>query len=543
MPTLTIPFSLPPTARTWDKDVTASSKDQFLINGMYEYSNNSGTSSKSLYCTKRSGSSTGTTIASNLYAVTHFNQLVGELYTTTSAIYSSAGTNLGTIDNNLVTAQNFMAADSTVNSKGVVVFATASATGWYLWSDASTTNFPTFTGDTHTNTVIDNIASTTGIYPGQAISGAGIQAGTRVATITSPTAITTTIATTATASITITKEAVAKIIDSNFPGTLGFVQLNGYFFSLQPQGASGGVIWQSALNDPSSWATSDICPVDSVGDTATTISKVGNYIVVGGTNSIQFFRNTGNSIGTILSNISEAGSLNLKLITALLPVNGEYYALGSPSMVPINANSEAVGLYRLSGTTFSRITDDIVGGILVGMTGIGAADIGDKEVIVCYKSNDVANRTVVPAYDYATDNWIFISTADTLLSIFGRRFTIENQSAFRTWAASSVWQDSSVAFTMTAQTQPYALNKGKGFVINSVELLANTESSGLATLSISGDDYVTFRSPGSFDLTKTTKRVHRCGYYRNHAIFKVEDSGNNPARFQGLYVDWEPCST
>lgn len=55
------------------------------------------------------------------------------------------------------------------------------------------------TGDTHTNTVIDNIADTSDLHVGMRITGTGIPAGTRIASITSGTAITITKAATATA--------------------------------------------------------------------------------------------------------------------------------------------------------------------------------------------------------------------------------------------------------------------------------------------------------------------------------------------------------
>lgn len=56
------------------------------------------------------------------------------------------------------------------------------------------------TGDTHTNTAVDNIPSTTGLIKGQPVSGSGIVAGTTIASITSATAIVLSAAASATAS-------------------------------------------------------------------------------------------------------------------------------------------------------------------------------------------------------------------------------------------------------------------------------------------------------------------------------------------------------
>lgn len=70
------------------------------------------------------------------------------------------------------------------------------------------------TGNTHTNTVIDNLSSTAGLVVGQAVMGAGIPLGATVATITSATAITISAATTATASV----------VPMTFVGSYGIVQ-------------------------------------------------------------------------------------------------------------------------------------------------------------------------------------------------------------------------------------------------------------------------------------------------------------------------------
>lgn len=55
-----------------------------------------------------------------------------------------------------------------------------------------------FAGDTHTNTVVDGIASTAGLSVGQVLSGTGFTAGTVITAITSSTAITVSPATSAT---------------------------------------------------------------------------------------------------------------------------------------------------------------------------------------------------------------------------------------------------------------------------------------------------------------------------------------------------------
>ena len=94
---------------------------------------------------------------------------------------------------------------------------------------------------------------------------------------------------------------------------------------------------------------------------------------------------------------------------------------------------------------------------------------------------------------------------------------------------------------MTIQTEPIYLNGGKGFIINSIELIADTQSSGSTTLKTSADDYANFNTIDTFDLTAQRKEIAPGGYYESHVIFQLTDSGNQPWRGQALKVDWTPC--
>ena len=105
-----------------------------------------------------------------------------------------------------------------------------------------------------------------------------------------------------------------------------------------------------------------------------------------------------------------------------------------------------------------------------------------------------------------------------------------------------IYTDNGAAFTMTIQTEPKVPNGGKGFTMPYIDLLADNQSSGFTTLEISRDDYGTWQTIGTFDLTKTRKRIYRCGYCRSSAAFRLSDAGNNAWRGQALIVNYEPCA-
>ena len=95
---------------------------------------------------------------------------------------------------------------------------------------------------------------------------------------------------------------------------------------------------------------------------------------------------------------------------------------------------------------------------------------------------------------------------------------------------------------MVIQKEPLVLNKGRGFIVNSIELLADDQASGTTTLETSKDDYASFQTIGTYDMTQQRKRIHSCGYYRNHIIPRLTHSANTAWRGQALVIDWEPCS-
>lgn len=544
----TIPLILTSTARGWAASAGSSAKDQQLINGLYQNSSNRQADSRAVYAQKRSGSSTGgVTYASGVVRLKHYSSIVETLYVTSTALYQQDGTNLGTLTGTSVGNgfnRNQMLVDAIIGGLGVVAFVTTnggsgagSGIGWFLYSDATSTTFPTFVGNrTAGSPIIPGIASTTGIYKGQAISGTGIPADTRVLSVDSATQITMTANATSGAgtATTITKEALSKIIDADFPSdaaTMAF--LDGYFFVANHHGN----IYQSAINDPSSWAAADVIAADYAGDDIRTIFRHQDYIVCAGTRgTIQYFYNAGNASGSVLS---PANSLNLNGLVVMIPPvpfqDGSYCICAKSG--DILESSEA--LYRLEGAnSYVPVSDDYWSALITDMDLdlLGSASTGNKHVVLIYNGS---SDTVI-AYDPDGD-FSMLSMGAAITSSFRNTFTKTGLSTSFTWETGNTWTDSSSAYTLTAQTQPYTLNNGASFIINHIDLIADTESSGTATLDITEDDYATWQGCGTFDMTQAIKRIDGVGWIPSNAAFRVTHSANTNFRAQALVVYWTPC--
>jgi hypothetical protein len=92
---------------------------------------------------------------------------------------------------------------------------------------------------------------------------------------------------------------VHKITDADFPSSLcpGIVYLDGYIFVMTPTGR----IYQSAVEDPSTWGALDFVTASAEPDPGVAIAKHFNYVVAFGTWSTEFFYDAANATGSVLA--------------------------------------------------------------------------------------------------------------------------------------------------------------------------------------------------------------------------------------------------
>lgn len=226
--------------------------------------------------------------------------------------YGSTGQNeCGTIDGS-APFQLMGVIDTIINGEYMFLFTVKPLSGAYAYylPISATDESTTFTGDTsNTSKTITNVSSTSGLYVGQKVSGTGITSGSRIETIGAGT-ITITIAATATNSgVTITREHIAKIIDADFPANIrgGFVVIDGIANIMTLDGR----IYSSDINSISSWGASNYLNANIKPDEGRFLLRNGNEIMAFGSESIQFFYNSGNASGSPLQRrmqINEVGA-------------------------------------------------------------------------------------------------------------------------------------------------------------------------------------------------------------------------------------------
>jgi len=92
---------------------------------------------------------------------------------------------------------------------------------------------------------------------------------------------------------------LAQVTDLDLPSTIagGGATLDGYLFLMDDD----GVIWQSDLDDATSWNALNFIEAERENDTGVYLAKHHDHLVAFGRGTLEFFYNAGNAVGSVLS--------------------------------------------------------------------------------------------------------------------------------------------------------------------------------------------------------------------------------------------------
>jgi hypothetical protein len=92
---------------------------------------------------------------------------------------------------------------------------------------------------------------------------------------------------------------------------------------------------------------------------------------------------------------------------------------------------------------------------------------------------------------------------------------------------------------MEIRTSKVDFGVDKRKFIRSITLVADEQSSGTVTLECSDDDYVTWRTLGTFDLTNHKKRINACGSHVGGRAYRLTHTENAPFRAEALEFEYD----
>ena len=92
---------------------------------------------------------------------------------------------------------------------------------------------------------------------------------------------------------------------------------------------------------------------------------------------------------------------------------------------------------------------------------------------------------------------------------------------------------------MTIQTSRNDFGTDKRKVITEVTLVGDMQTAGTALLEKSDDDYATWQTIGTFDLTKKVQKLTRCGSHKGGRAYRLTTSDNAAFRAQALDITYQ----
>lgn len=328
--------------------------------------------------------------------------------------------------------------------------------------------------------------------------------------------------------------------------------LDGYVFASD----SKGNIWNSNLNDPTTWGASNFITAESFGDGLVRIARAGTYIVAFGTSSIEWFYDAANPTGSPLSVYT--GSVRRVGYLGGLAANGDdLYFVGK-------AENGAIALYKITGLKLEKITDFSISRELIKyytsrqLMGNFLTLNGHSLYTVTVWSVEGGQFYTI-YYDLETgffgqldfgqdDGFVLRQVATLRLTGFESLEAVNMFCKFsgtnmdRLYGYSSQFsQDDGVNYTVRLRTQNYDFDTrrykfGSRVFIHCDQPLGAPVVSN-ATLTWTTNDY---RSPGgtrTVNIRDEFPTVHALGAFRRIA-FTLTYTDQYPCRFSGLEIDY-----
>lgn len=208
-----------------------------------------------------------------------------------------------------------------------------------------------------------------------------------------------------------TDHTLAQVTDADFPTTLahGLTTLNGRAYVMD----TSGTIYNSALEDATSWSPLDFISAERNPDGGVYIGKHHNHVVAFGSKSIEFFEDRANPTGSPLSRREDIfHNIGVLFGDGVWEVGDQIYFLGTDT-------SGSVALYVLENFQVSKLSSEGLGTVFHALIFHRGSSIlvsgyhGDGKTIVNVHPRGYSASSDFFAYDTQTGLWsIFTSPVD-----------------------------------------------------------------------------------------------------------------------------------
>ena len=418
-------------------------------------------------------------------------------------------------------------------------------TSWTEITDAQfvpNATLGTVTGSIAGFTLTTTVSSTGVNLPiGTRLGGNGVSFATQIK------AIGTAVAGVGTYTVSITQSVSSRTITALDNWLVGnAVHVDGYMFVMD----KNGVIWNSDLNSLSSWAATSSLAAQTSPDGGVGLAKTKNLIIGFGVGSIEFFQNAGNATGSPLTRI---GSATVKIgayikqdavqaIETITTIGDDVYFIGQ------NLESAVVGIYKISGTSITKISNANVDKSIQKNTKswgfVGVTNFLSMQHLILATSS-----TLYDTFAYCIDTgiwWVFqtgLGVPSAIVGYSGNAYITTLSLGYYLVNSQLGWMENALPLSMTIQTQSLDQDTNRTKFYQSAELICDSQTiSGNISISWSDDDYATFSTARTIDSSTGLKRIKRLGStmgrYNNKRAWKITESVDRPFRGEALDIEY-----
>ncbi len=316
------------------------------------------------------------------------------------------------------------------------------------------------------------------------------------------------------------------------------VFLDGYLFLAKADSAD---VYNSDLNDPMLWTPGNFISAEMRPDLVVNIAILNNYLIVFGTDSIEYFWDAANASGSPLQRNDTPIKIN-RYIGAFTQYGNDIYYIGeNDNGQPEVFRLKDFKLDPLSSNTVTRYLNTVVSEATSWKAGI--VSIQGHAI---YVLNAGTTTYVCDVESKFWCRWAFQQQAGFYLVKSARVstgalrtsvFALEGATSVIYSMSDSLYQDVGVNFTYRIVTEAADFGTLNNKMMARFSLIADRpDSDSYVSVSWSDDDYQTYSTPVTINLNQDLCSMYRLGRFRQR-IFKLEYTDNYPFRLQRYEVD------
>lgn len=335
----------------------------------------------------------------------------------------------------------------------------------------------------------------------------------------------------------------AKVVDADLPSPHEPcpIYLDGYIFLIKKD---TGDIYNSALDDPTSWTPGDFITAEISSDYLLRLIKTKNYIVAMGYNSIEYFYDAGNASGSPLQR-NDSPYRSIGFITGLCTIGDVTFFVGQDEKLN-------VCVFMLDGFEIKRISNSVVERTIQTNTNSANAksrvNLNKPGYAISLSGHNfyvLPLTTTTWVYDLAEKEWyewkgsdgngLAIQAAWTMYN--GSMYVaIDGQTAISVLSP-TVYQDYSVNFTCRYTSELLDIGTPNWKYISRLLLdCSQEEISGTSntTLTWSDTDWSTSAAASrNINVFSISPQIYKLGRFRKRS-FRFEYTDNYPFWLKGF---------